>query len=461
MSPSSIRLLVAALCLIVGNADAQRAGRTPDVIRDTTLENGLTIIAARVPSAPVARAVLAFRAGAFTQANENEAGVPHLIEHMLFKSFQRNGGRTFGSVAAADLEASYNGSTGDEMVNYYLYMPAKFAPKSMKVLSDLVRAPRFDARDMVTEVDVVRNEIERHVADPKYQLEFMMNQELWGPDWTRKNPGGNVFALRNSSPASLDALHKRYYTPNNAVVVVSGDIVIDEIFAAARVAFKDWKKGAATATQPITMTPLKANKAIEVSGGVSDITIRVAWHGPSAGADPTGAMSAALLTSMLNNRNSPLQRNLVDEGHFESVSASYDFLNYVGPIVLTARTTGDKLQAASEALQKEVARLADPQAFTETDLRLAKKAWQVDAALEWERGSAIAMYVADHWTIAGFPSYVKYPTEIAARTVADVRKCVETYITGKPRVTGLLLSAETKLARGLQVQRVLGAWGAK
>jgi zinc protease len=458
MSRSSIRCLVLALGLVAGTAGAQRTGRTPDVIRDTTLENGLTVIAVRVPSAPFAMSMIAFRAGAFTQANENEAGVPHLIEHMLFRSFRRSGGREFHSAAAADLEASANGSTANEIVNYYLYMPAKNAPKSMKLLADLVRAPKFDPRDLVTETQVVRNEIERHVANPSYQLEFMMNQELWGTDWTRKNPGGNVFALRNASPTSLEALHKRYYTPNNAAVIVSGDIVIDEIFAAARVAFKDWKKGDAAATQPITMPPLKASKAVEVTGSVSDVTIRVAWHGPSATADPTGAMSAALLAAMLNNRNSTIQRNLVDEGLLQSLSADYDLLNYVGPIVITARTSGDKLQAASEALQKEVARLADPQTFTDADLRLAKKAWQVQEALIWERGPSLAHPVADHWTIAGFQSYAKYPTEIAARTVADIRQCVEKYITGKPRVTGLLLSPDTKLARGLQVQRVLGAW---
>src|SRR6185503_9350061 len=109
-----------------------------------------------------------------------------------------------------------------------------------------------------------------------------------------------------------------------------------------------------------------------------------------------------------------------------------------GPITLLARTTPGRLAEGTTALQRELTKLSDPQSFTDQDLILARKYWRVDAALEWERGSTMAHGAADHWSIAGLQSYIDYGDGIAARTVADVRQFVARYITGKPRVVGIL-----------------------
>jgi zinc protease len=399
--------------------------------------------------------VVAFRAGAFTQANEAEAGVPHLIEHMIFKA----AGATWSS-QLSNFGAGYNGMTTAEMVAYYAMTPATNTSKVVKLMADLVRGPKFEARDLVTEAKVVRNELERHVANPEDLLYFTVNQNLWTDASFRKDPGGNVLAVQSANAPLIQGLYQHFYVPNNAALVVSGDIVIADVFTAAKQAFAGWKKVPA-ALPTLKITPMTATRAVNVDAKVADATIRISWQGPSAHDDSTGAMTAELFAAMVNSRNSAFQRNLVDEGFFQSVQADYELLNNVGPIVVVAKTTPDKLVAGAAALQRELARLADPQAFTEEDLRLAKKAWTLDAAREWETGPQLAVPVAHHWAIAGFKSYVGYREGIGARTPADLRQFLDKYIAGKPKSVGVMTSTETRLALGADFQRMMAAWGAK
>ncbi len=459
-------VIATALCVCATNSSvAQRARFTPDVLGQTTLENGLEVVAIRNPSAPLATAIVAIRGGASIQENEASEGVPHFIEHLLYKSYARTAGHSWESDLALLDRAAWNGFTGEEIVAYYIVVPPKNVSKTIRVLSDLVRNPKFVQEDMDTEKLVVRNELERDYAKDITLLDFTVRQALWGPDWSRKNHSGNIFALNGATPTSLDALYHKAYIPNNAVLVVSGDIVIADVLAAAKQSFASWKIGPPVPAGgvPFQMTPLAASPAaIPVQGTGSDVVIQVDWQGPSAQADSVGATSAALFAALLNNRNSAFQRRLVDEDLFQSVSVGYQLRNHSGPVSLVAQTTPAKLVAATAALQRELATLSDPGTFTDRDLTAAKKYWRVADALQWEQGVFMATAVADHWASAGISSYLGYGDAIGARTVADMRAFEQRYIAGKPRVVGVLISPTSVQSVGATAfNGALKSWSVK
>jgi zinc protease len=447
---------LALLFAISQETNAQRARYTRDVLRDTVLENGLQVIAIRNPTSPMATAVVAIRGGAMTQETEATAGIPHYIEHLLFKT------RPSWGTDMATVDGSYNGTTSEEYVQYFVTAPGKNAPRVVQALGQLVRGPKFNAQDMSTEVNVVRNEIERRVGDPRFLLDFAVAQELWGESWARKNVGGNVFALRQATPQSLENLYRTHYTPNKSAVVVSGDIDLNAVIASAAEAFKGWKKGPTDQGPAVTITPLTATKVLPALDGVgNEVMLQLAWQGPSAKADPVGATSASLVEAALNNRNSTFQRELVDAGHFQSVTVNYDLLNHVGPIKITARTTGPQLVDAIAALQTQLARLGSPQAFDDDELRLAKKYWTVASALEWERGSSFALDAAYHWSIAGLESFLNHGDQIAARTSSDLRGFMQKYITGRPKVVAVMIAPQQRTALGRNYQVAMGSWHTK
>jgi predicted Zn-dependent peptidase len=447
-----------ALALVVASSDAvaQRARYTRDVLRDTVLENGLQIIAIRNPTSPMATAVVVIRGGAMTQESEAVAGIPHYIEHLLFKT------RSSWGSEMASVDGGSNGSTSEESVQYFVTAPGKNAPQVVQSLAALVRSPKFNEKDMSTEMNVVRNEIERLVGDPRFLMDFAVAQELWGASATRKNVGGNVFALRQATPKSLEELYKTNYTPNRAALVVSGDIDLTAVVAAAVGAFKGWKKGPPDAGPAFAVAPLTATRVLPPLDGVgNEVVLQIAWHGPSAQADPVGAASASLVVAALNNSNSDFQRELVDNGLFQSVTMSYDLLNNVGPIKIVARTTGSQLAAATTALQTQLARLGSPQAFGDDELRLARKYWSVASALDWESGSSFALSAAETWSIGGLSGFIGQADQIAARSSDDLRGFMLKYITGRPKVVAAMISREQVAALGRSFSATMLSWNGR
>lgn len=118
----------------------------PPVIRNDTLPNGMVVMVMENHSVALATAHVVFRGGAMTQTAELE-GVPHLFEHMLFKSYRTGEGMSFERDAAIT-GAAFNGATGDEAVSYTLWFPSGKLGESMQMIADLVRDPLFVDRDI-------------------------------------------------------------------------------------------------------------------------------------------------------------------------------------------------------------------------------------------------------------------------------------------------------------------------
>src|SRR5213595_2232632 len=125
------------------------------VVRRKTLPNGLEVIVVENQAVPLATALVAVHNGAFTQ-DSGEAGLAHLYEHLLFHSF-RGDPSAFGREASR-LNGVYNGTTGDEVVTYFVMTPSKNIESGIGLLADLLRKARFSNGDLKDERPVVLDE---------------------------------------------------------------------------------------------------------------------------------------------------------------------------------------------------------------------------------------------------------------------------------------------------------------
>src|SRR5690606_16158153 len=119
---SCVTPVLAALLVLASDAAAQRAELEP-IIRREVLENGLEVIVVESHAIPLATVELDVKNGAFTQPPEY-AGLAHLYEHMFFRANRSypNPGQFMGR--AGELGAAINGTTREEVVNYYMTIPA-------------------------------------------------------------------------------------------------------------------------------------------------------------------------------------------------------------------------------------------------------------------------------------------------------------------------------------------------
>lgn len=455
---SARRVLVLGAACVALSAHGLHAQRATfnGVMRDTTLENGLQVIVVPNPTVPLVTIQVTVRNGAFTQVTQAEEGVSHILEHMLFKAY---GGSGF-SEAANRINANYNGSTSDETVNYYMTLPSENLDRGVKLMADLMREPKFNDRELQDEKAVVRGELERLGSDPEFILGTMVNQKLWGDGFGRKNAIGNMVTIMGTTAAHLKQTYERFYVPNNAAVILTGDVTAEAAFASAAKHLVRWRRGgdpfAGLELPP--MQPLTSHEVITIPIETNDVTLLVRWHGPSVRADPAATYAADLFAAIVNDPVSDLQTRLVDSGLFQSVSMYYLTRAHTGPISLRATTTADQLVEASAALRAEIDRFTESGYVDAEMLALAKKREEVDWAMAMETPSGLASFVGEVWSVADLDYTRSYIEAIQTQTAEDLERFVATWVAGRPRVTGFMLSPSTRHQLGAKLAAAMAPW---
>jgi zinc protease len=433
-------LITAGCVLPMTHAVAQGAPADSTVHR-TTLDNGLQVIVAENHSVPIVTVLIAVRNGAMTQDSGAE-GMAHLYEHLLFRSYK--GDPNAFALEASDLDADWNGTTAEEVVTYYLAPPSKNAVKAIALLARLVERPRFNARDLKDERPVVLNELQRDEADPEQALERQASRMLWGASWSRKDVGGDSASLKHIDIPRLQEAYGEYYVPNNAALVVTGDISTSDVFAAAREQFGPWTRAPDPfAQRPVpAVVPLAASSALLMGKPVTHTLILVKYRGPSAGQDTIYPYAIDLLCDVLNEHGSAFQRRLAGSGVFQSVECGYETLAHVGPITFRGVTTPERAPQALTALLHELDGLANMEGVTDEDLAIAKKRQRVTSELEGESSYALAPVLAESWSIGGGEAYELYERRVAAQRLVDLKDVATLFVSAQPRVIAVLAPPE-------------------
>jgi len=439
--------LVAVLAGASGSARAQDSSLAR-FIHHTRLENGLDVITVENSAVPLATVLVAVRNGAFTQDSADQ-GMAHLYEHLLFRSFG-NGPDAF-AIEVTRLNGAYNGATSQEVVYYHLTVPSRNVEKGIKLIARLVREAHFSNGDLKRERPIVLDELQRDESDPEQQLERHVDRMLWGASWCRKDVGMTLDRLKQT--------YARYYLPNNAALIVTGDVSSERVFAQAAEAFRDWRPGPDPfVDHPIPpVAPRAASTVVIVAHDVRDVTIRVALQGPGVGRDTAATYAADALFDVLDDPASAFQQRLVEQGPFQSVTGYYLTQDHTGPIEIVGKTTPERAQEALNELLDEVESVDALEGVTEEDLTIAKRRRAVSMALTLEQTSLLAPDLAGWWASAGLEYYLGYQHRMAAQTVEDLRRFARGYIVGRPRVIGVLAPPETTEQLAAWLRQIGGA----
>jgi zinc protease len=446
---SLVRAAVIAVTLLSGLVlplGAQRAELERRIRRDT-LPNGLEVIVVENHGVPIATLEVNARNGSFTQSPTYE-GLSHLYEHMFFKANATYPQPEQFVARASELGAVFNGTTQEERVNYYLTVPSDSTMPAMAFLAAALRNPLFRADELERERAVVIGEYDRNESDPFYALTTAMGRSLWGSAWSRKNPLGERAVILKTTPEQMRTIQRKYYVPNNTALIVTGDVTADSIFVAARRLLGDWPRAADPfATDPIPpVPPLVGNQAVIVEQPVNAVIVLLQWQGPGAHADIPATYAADVFSDVLNQPGSRFQRRLVDSGLWQSMSVNYYTLNQVGPITIGGAVTPGKLREAIAALDRELLEVVKPGYITADAVDGVKRQRIVGTMESLERASGFAHQLGFWWAVTGMEYFYGYNDAMAKQSPDDLRRYASRYILGKPRVTGVLLSPDTRRA---------------
>jgi zinc protease len=423
---------------------AQRAELERRIRRDT-LPNGLEVIVVENHGVPLTTIEAVVRNGSFTQSPTYE-GLSHLYEHMFFKANRSYPEPDAFVARASELGAVFNAQTREELVNYYLTVPSDSTEPAVSLLATALRTPLFLKEELDRERSVVIGEYDRIESDPFYALNTATGKALWGSAWSRKNPLGERDVILRTTPEQMRTIQRKYYVPNNTALIVTGDVDATRTFAMIQKYFADWSRAPDPfAADPIPpVPPLTQNKGIVVEEPVNTVIAVIQWDGPGAHADVPATYAADVFSDVLNQPGSRFQRKLVDSGLWQSLIVNYYTLNNIGPITISGEVAPDKLRAALAALETELAEVVKPGYITNDAVEGVKRTRIVGSMESLERASGFSHQLAFWWAVTGLDYFFGYVDTMARQTPEDLRGYASKYIVGKPRVTGIVLSPETR-----------------
>jgi zinc protease len=421
------------------------------------LSNGLEVVVLEDHSVPLVTVEMAVKNGSFTEPPELN-GLSHLFEHMFFKSNRATANQENYLMDIGKLGVAYNGSTREEIVNYYFTTTTPNYPIAMRLMRDSIRYPLFDEREFERERQVVIGELDRNESNPYFYLNQELMNRLFYKYPSRKQPGGNRETVSKATTDIMRMIQKRYYVPNNSALIVTGDVAPDEIFRQAQELFGDWPK----TEDPFIKYPLVEHPPLPKSEGVvltqpvQNVVMVVGWQGPSIGKDNEATYAADVFSFILRQPNSRFQRALVDSGLTNGVDISYYTQRNVGPIMLSAQTTPDKARAAVKAIYNEVAHFNDKDYFTDEQLESAKALLEADDLFSREKLSDYSHTLGFWWASTGLDYFRGYLGNLRRTSRADISRYVTNYIQGKPRIAVVMMSDEAQRAVQLKPEEVVG-----
>ena len=419
-------------------------------IYQKALSNGLTVIVIHNPSVPLVTVEIDVHNGAYTEPPEYN-GLSHLYEHMFFKANRAIPSQEKYLERLRELGAPWNGTTGDERVNYFITVPRDSLAPALVFMYDAITGPLFLQEELAKERPVVTGEYDRAESNPFFLLNRAVNKQVWWKYYTRKNALGERDVILSATTEKMQTIQSRYYLPNNSALILAGDITAEEGFRLAEKYFTSWKKGPDPfVANPVPEhPPIQKTETVVVEAPVNAVTIMMSWQGPSVSKDTRATYAADVLSFILSQRTSKFYKNLVESGLTYGVQFQYQTLNHKGPIVLFAQTSAENFERCRSAIMDELKKMGDPGYFTDEQLENAKTILAIEEQYGRERPSEYSHTVGFWWASAGLDYYLNYVDNLKKATRQDIAQYLNTYVNGQPYVMGVLSSPQDRKKLGL------------
>jgi predicted Zn-dependent peptidase len=216
--------------------------------RLTELESGVRIVTESMNS--VRSVALGFWIGTGSSAEgEPEAGLSHLIEHMLFRGTARYGSLEIDQIFDG-MGAELNAGTGKETTSVYSRVLDRHLEQALDVMADMVWRPRFDEGELEQEREIVLEEIAMYEDDPQDKVFDVLGEAVFGDHPLGRAIIGRADVVAGTPASRLATFHAARYVPRNIVVAAAGSIDHDALVALVR------ERGAEALNGPAAMPPV-------------------------------------------------------------------------------------------------------------------------------------------------------------------------------------------------------------
>ncbi len=405
---------------------------TPDIpFKKYTLANGLTLIVSEDHKVPMAACNIWYHVGSKNE-KPGKTGFAHLFEHIMFTGSEHY--QDFDKVMQTVGGGSNNGSTTTDRTNFYETFTPSGLDRVLFVESDRMGhlLNGLDSAKIEVQRGVVQNEKRQDENRPYALIEELTQKNTYPPNHPYSWPIiGSMEDLNAATEHDIKDWFRQYYGPNNAVLVICGDVVAEEVFHKVQKYF-----GEIPASNPITrqgkwIAKMTGTHMVLAQDRVAQPLLQKTWNVPEWG--NTQATYLDLLSNVLTNgASSRLYKRLITQEHLCTEVYSYTNKNEIGQqFTIGALVNEEKnIDRVNQIVDEELTKIFS-EGVTERELHLSKINLFSAFISSMERigGEGKSEILAMNEVFGGSPDFYKTThNDIRNAGVADLKKAANDWL---------------------------------
>ena len=400
-----------------------------------TLPNGLHVILQEDHSTPIVAVSVMYHVGSKNE-DPKRTGFAHFFEHLLFEgsdNIKRGEYMKFIQSAGGQL----NANTTQDRTFYYEVLPSNQLELALWMESERMAHAKIDDIGVETQRKVVKEEKKQRYDNTPYgqliNVIFENAYTVYPYNWS---PIGKEQYIDQATLEEFMNFYKTFYVPDNAVLVISGDINVDQAKTLITKYYAEIPKGTKAIPRPTVVEPeQKAEKRVTFYDNVQLPAIILAYHTPKQGTDDYYAIQ--LLTNLLSQgKSSRFEKEIVDKQEKAVQAAAFDLGNEAPglSVMLGIANMGVAADDLEKAMLDEIEKVKKDGITDEEFIKLQNQA-ENDFVTQNQKDIGVATNLATYYTFLGNANLINTELDRYRKiTKEDIKRVANRYLTKENRL---------------------------
>ncbi|MGN6789766.1 MAG: M16 family metallopeptidase [Rhodanobacteraceae bacterium] len=273
--------LVSAISLALVSGGTWAATNDANVTR-ATLDNGLRVVIVRDTLAPVVTTEMNYLVGK-SETPKGFPGTAHAVEHMMFRGAPGLSKDQLAAIAA-NMGGAFNADTTWGVTQYYFETPSRNVDVALHVAALRMRGVDMSQKEWDKERGAIEQEVARDNSNPGFKMSEQLLSQMFAGTPYAETPLGTRPSFEKTTATMLKQFHDAWYAPNNAILVIAGDVDPATTLAKVKADFGDIPRKSLPARPTFAFRPVKA-RSIELPSDYPFGLALVAFRSPGLRAD--------------------------------------------------------------------------------------------------------------------------------------------------------------------------------
>jgi len=404
----------------------------------TYTKNGLKLLYVHMPGCDTVTSNIVYLVGSRHEAR-GETGIAHMLEHMMFKDTKDKNGKKAPVPRYIGLQnkgALLNASTWTDRTNYYFVMPSEYLGDMLQAESERMRGLILTPKEFKPEQQNVLSEYEMYADRPDFILNTAMTAQAFVSHGYGHETIGYKSDIEHITCESLKAFYDTYYWPNNAYLIVTGDVAREKVFPLVDEHFGYIKASPKPIPHPTIVEPASyGTRTVHIVRKNPVTLTALAYRAPHS-ADPAWVHAYVWSLYLAGGKLSPLYKRLVETNMVSSLAPS--LMPSYDPYLMSFTATvahGVAVEDVQKILAEEIERTRTKE-ISKSELTRIKNKVLADIAFERDGAHAVARELTEYVASGDWTQYYSILENIEKVTSSEIHAFAKKWCTDTDLIIG-------------------------